>query len=285
MSSWSGSSRDPLSQLHLWCAESGPGLPRVVRGLLRRAPVHHPRACLGGRGAGALAGPGGPGHRGHGDLDDALHRHARVHHPRPADPLQRAGHHLVHADRRARGGDRDLHRRVQPAGSLAAAAAWRGDHRSRRRQHALHRHGRHPGARLAGLQPGAGRGLGGDRGDRGDRGAVGRAAAGQPVVRHHRLDDHGRRGQQHALHGHGRAERTRRRPRPDGELRVGRQRGGAPAAPHPGPVLPGVRLLDRALPLADRGRDSRGGPADGPARPGPAARTVPAGGQPGLAGW
>ena len=60
-----------------------------------------------------------------------------------------------------------------------AAAARRHDHRARRGQHALPRHGRRAGAGLAELQPGARRGLGDHRGDRRDRGAVDGAAAGQ----------------------------------------------------------------------------------------------------------
>ena len=52
--------------------------------------------------------------------------------------------------------------------------------------------------------PVAGRGVGGHRRDRRDRGALGGAAAGHGVVHVRRVPGHGRGGQRHALHGHGR---------------------------------------------------------------------------------
>src|SRR5207302_296233 len=71
-------SHDPRQQLRQRRPEPRPLVRGVVHGLLPRAPVYHPGAGLPGRGPGPLADPGGPVHRDHRDLGDALHRHARV---------------------------------------------------------------------------------------------------------------------------------------------------------------------------------------------------------------
>ncbi len=62
------------------------------------------------------------------------------------------------------------------------AAAWRRDHRARRRGHALQRHGRDADAGHDGLQPRAVRRVHRHRGRRGDRGAVVRVAAWRILV-------------------------------------------------------------------------------------------------------
>ena len=84
-----------------------------------------------------------------------------------------------HADRRGGGGHRAAHRRLRQCG-LAQPAARRGDHRDRRGQHALHRHGRDADAGYGPLRQRAGRSLGGDRGGGRDGRAVGRAPAAPP---------------------------------------------------------------------------------------------------------
>src|SRR5262245_16972742 len=74
--------RGPRPQLFLRLAEPWPCLSDVVPGLLPGPAVHGPGPGDAGRAASTVAAAGGRVDRGHGHLGHALHRHARVHHPR-----------------------------------------------------------------------------------------------------------------------------------------------------------------------------------------------------------
>jgi hypothetical protein len=207
------------------------------------------------RPGGGLAGSGG-------HLGDALHRHAGIHHSRPADPLQRSAHDRVDAGRDRRGGSRPGHCQLRPRRPVAAARRWC-HRRNRGRQHALHGHGGDEHARQRALQGVAVPRVDRDRHRGRHRGAVGR----HPGTRDNRDDrglaDHGCRGERHALHRYGRHVPACRSDIEHGEhvRQHGFQLHRAAAVRHQPADL---RADPGYLAVANRGRDRRGRAAGAP---------------------
>ncbi len=189
-------------QLLLRPAQPRTCLPDVVPRVVPRVALRDPVEGLPGCRQGALADPRRGVHRRRRYLGHALHRDARLHDSRGADPLQRADHHWVVADLGRRGDRRVVYRRLRQR-RVGPADRRRHRHRYRRGRDALHGHGGHVHAGLHVLPASAGGAVGSDR-DRGrHRGAVDRHLGQQHRGDRWRGDRHGHRGHRDALHRDG----------------------------------------------------------------------------------